>query len=65
MDTNLDIKNQKMQYQKAFLVSEDTHQRVKSFCKKRNMKINMWVDSILNDIIDGKIKLSVNQNDDN
>jgi hypothetical protein len=65
MDTDLDSKQQKMQYQKAFLVSENTHQRVKSFCKKRNMKINMWVDSILNDIIDGKIKVGTFVNDDN
>ena len=65
MDTDLDSKQQKMQYQKAFLVSENTHQRVKSFCKKRNMKINMWVDSILNDIIDGKIKVGTFINDDN
>jgi hypothetical protein len=65
MDTDLDSKHQKMQYQKAFLVSENTHQRVKSFCKKRNMKINMWVDSILNDIIDGKIKVGTFVNDDN
>jgi hypothetical protein len=65
MDTDLDSNQQKMQYQKAFLVSENTHQRVKSFCKKRNMKINMWVDSILNDIIDGKIKVGTFVNDDN
>lgn len=48
--------HQKMQYQKAFLVSEDTHRLVKSFCRKRNIKINMWVDSILKDIIDNNVK---------
>lgn len=64
MNHNTKNNRYKMQYQKAFLVSEDTHERVKMFCKKRNMKINMWVDSILKDVIDGKIKL-VDLNVDN
>jgi hypothetical protein len=41
----------KTQYQKAFLVTEDTHSMVKEFCKQNNMKINIWVDNMLKDIV--------------
>jgi hypothetical protein len=63
MNIDSDTNQQKMQYQKAFLVSEDTHQQVKMFCKKRNMKINMWVDSVLKDIVDGKLKINTSIHD--
>lgn len=62
MNTNDKDSNQKMQYQKAFLVSEDTHKLVKSFCRKRNIKINMWVDSILKDIVDNNAKNKAEEN---
>lgn len=47
---NGNIKKQS-KYQKAFLVSEDTHGIVKEYCKQHNIKINMWVDSILKNTI--------------
>lgn len=37
----------KSQYQKAFLVTEDTHSIVKEYCKMNNIKINIWVDKAL------------------
>lgn len=39
------------QYQKAFLVTDDTHSIVKHYCKQHNIKINMWVDNILRNYI--------------
>jgi hypothetical protein len=41
----------KTQYQKAFLVTEDTHSLVKQYCKEKNIKINIWVDNMLKDFI--------------
>lgn len=51
MKTNLHDDEKKTQYQKAFLVTADTHSLVKQYCKNKNIKINIWVDNILRDFI--------------
>lgn len=50
-------KQKNNQYQKAFLVTDDTHSIVKHYCKQNNIKINMWVDNILKNYLNNnKIK---------
>ena len=51
MNTTLNHDQKKAQYQKAFLVTEDTHSLVKKYCKENNIKINIWVDNMLKDFI--------------
>lgn len=55
MENYIHDENKKPQYQKAFLVTEDTHSMVKQYCKENNIKINIWVDMILRDIIADKV----------
>lgn len=63
MKNSLNDVPKKSQYQKAFLVTEDTHTLVKQFCKINNIKINIWVDNILRNTLQDNVQLNRTSND--